>query len=109
RFTQVHVAATGARAAPAQFAEAEGADQGDRPTHDPGRERQLGRPYSLRDGRGRAEDPAADDAADHGHRAGEETEAPRVGRHGAGKWHERCSWNSTRRRGDATRPAPSLP
>src|SRR5206468_6454056 len=48
-------------------------------THHPGRERQLGRPHSLRDGRGRTEDPAADDAADHGHRAGEETEAPRVG------------------------------
>src|SRR2546430_2732577 len=79
RLAQVHVAATGARAAPSQLTEAEGADQGDHATHHPGRERQARRPHSLRDGRGRAVDTPADDAADHRHRAGEETDASCVG------------------------------
>src|SRR3989441_12988310 len=41
-------------------------------------------PDALGDGGGRQEDAAADDAADHGHRAGEEAQAARVGGHGAG-------------------------
>ena len=80
---QVDVAAAGARAPLAELAVAEGADEGDRAAEHPGGEREARRADPFGDRGRRPEDPATDDAADDGHRCGEEAQPARVGRHPA--------------------------
>src|SRR5437879_5961380 len=97
RLAQAHEATPRPRRPRPQLDETEGTDERDDAPQDPRRERELGRPDALRHRGGRPEDPPADDAADHRHGAGEETESPRIGGHGAEKWHDRCSWDKARR------------
>ena len=80
--TQVHVAATRLGAPISQLAETERTDQRDQAAESPGDEDQPGRADALCDGRGSAEDAAADDAAGDRHRGGKQAETAGVGGHG---------------------------